>query len=252
MLNATELLAYYNSLDLPLSGRKYIDSARVLSPTEEGSSGVAVATGFQSRKSAEEGAFRTMPTASRTVEFPAACMYEMDPKVLEWYSQPPELDICYHDPITKINGRWQHRPDFLVLHVEAALLIEWKGLTWLRKQQSEYPERYTHDDSGWHSREVEELAESMGLQYQLKCSADLPQKFAKNVEFLAPYMSSDWPSLAPEVLAAIKAALRDTPYIRFRDLLKIGTGHTCIDQDVEFDINRQADVRTGSMDGLTE
>jgi len=234
-----ELETYLDNAQLPPAGRRYVRDSCRLAPIRDAHGGnTSVPTDIHSKKGAAlPGATRPVRTESMSVEYAVAQMYEADSQVLEWYAQPLTLDVSYVHPVTESTVRWQHHPDFLVLCRERPLIEEWKGLNWLKKQLKTKPGRYQFEDGVWYAPAVEKTAEALGLAYRLRTHDDVPRLLTANTKFLLRYMDDAWPRVEDKKLEAIRAAFDGRPYIKFANLLRVGSGHECIDQEAtwEFD-----------------
>lgn len=234
-----ELEAYLDNAQLPQPGRRYVKDSIALSPVRDARGGnTSVPTDFFSNKGgATHNSVNPRRLESRTVEYAVAQMYEADAEVLEWYAQPVGLDVIYQHPLTDKTIRWQHKPDFLLLCLERPVIEEWKGLTWLKSQLKTKPGRYQFNDGVWFSPAVEQAAETLGIAYRLRTHDDVPQVLAANTKFLLRYMSEEWPPVDEEKLKAMRVAFNGSPYIKFSELLKAGSGHDCIDQEPRWELD---------------
>jgi hypothetical protein len=234
-----QLEAYFDNANLPQSGRRYVRDSILLSPVRDARGGnTSVPTDVYSNKgSSAQNSLKPRRLESRTVEYAVGQMYEADTQVLEWYAQPIPLDVTYTHPLTNKTVRWQHTPDFLLLCIERPLIEEWKGLSWLHAQLKSKPGRYQFNHGVWFAPPVEEAAETLGIAYRLRTHDDVPHILAANTKFLLRYMSDEWPSVEGEKLKAIQEAFNGSPYIKFSELLKAGSGRECIDQDLRWELD---------------
>ena len=105
----------------------------------------------------------TIQFESRTVELWAIYHMEHDPKVLEFYDQPPPFKIQYKNQSGRNIGHY-HTPDFFVLRDPGAGWEEWKKASELEKLAEKYPGRYQKTESGcWRCPPGEAHASQFGL-----------------------------------------------------------------------------------------
>ena len=125
MLTDIELENLFDELGTPEAGRNLVRKARREAPVRQvRSNGSNLITRYPSKKMN-----RVIETESRTAEFPAMLHYERDPKVLEYYAQPLEVD----QKVPLANGkatRLLHTPDFLLITQDGIVIEEWRQETW--------------------------------------------------------------------------------------------------------------------------
>jgi putative transposase len=218
MLNTIELEEYFSHLATPVAGRRLVEKARKESPVRAVQSRMGnVITHYQSRKMG-----RTLAAESRTVEFPAMVSYEFDNKILEYYAQPVKLDIVGTDNGTKKPFRLQHTPDFLILGTNQIRIEEWREEPRLLKLAEKYPDRYEFNESGWRMPEVEAQLAGIGLTYCLRTPAEHPHQFLQNLQFLADFLSPDYPPVGVRELAAIKSCFDGRASMTIAELIAEG------------------------------
>jgi putative transposase len=218
MLTTIELEAYFFHLSTPIAGRRLVEKARKESPVRAVQSHMGnVITHYQSRKMG-----RTLAAESRTVEFPAMVSYEFDDTTLEYYPQPVKLDIIATDNGTKKPFRLQHTPDFLILSKNQIRIEEWREESRLLKLAEKYPNRYEFNESGWRIPEIEAQLAEIGLTYRLRTPAAHPHQFLQNLQFLADFLSSDYPPVGVSELAAIKSCFDSRASMTIAELIAEG------------------------------
>jgi putative transposase len=218
MLNTIELEEYFSHLATPIAGRRLVEKARKESPVRVVQSRMGnVITHYQSQKMG-----RTLAAESRTVEFPAMVSYEFDDAILEYYPQPVKLDIIATDNGTKKPFRLQHTPDFLILNKNQIRIEEWREESRLLKLAEKYPGRYEFNQSSWRIPEVEAQLDEIGLTYCLRTPAEHPHQFLQNLQFLADFLSSDYPSVGVSELAAIKSCFDGRASMTIAELIAEG------------------------------
>jgi putative transposase len=124
---------------------------------------------------------------SHLVELWAIYTMEYDRAVLEFFDQPCQLELHYQGPSGRPT-KALHTPDFLVLRTDGASFEEWKPEEKLLELMVTHPGRYERDDSGtWHCPPGEAAAESVGLSYRMRSSAELHPGYILNLIFLEDY-----------------------------------------------------------------
>jgi putative transposase len=218
MLNAIELEMYFAKLGTPIAGRQFVMKARRESPVRKVQSRIGnVITKYQSRKMGV-----TVDVESRTVEFPALINYEFDSQVLEYYAQPAKLDIIATDGGLKKPYRLQHTPDFLLLYSDKIVIDEWREEVRLQKLAGKYPGRYEYEEGKWRMPEVEAQLREMGIHYQIRTPDEHPQQFIRNIQFLADYLTVDFPPVEVDTLASIRLCFVEHAFISIADLIATG------------------------------
>ncbi len=148
---------------------------------------------------------------SHLVELWAIYTMEYDRAVLEFFDQPGPLELHYQGP-SGCPIRAVHTPDFLVLRDSGASFEEWKPEEKLLELMVTHPGRYQRDDSGgWRCPPGEEAAESLGLSYRVRSSAELHPGHIRNLIFLEDYF---FDCIVPNAaLLAILEAVETNPGI---------------------------------------
>ncbi len=121
-----------------------------------------------------------------------ARIYELehDPEVLEYYDQPPPIELLY---LAKSGRRNRHRytPDFFVIRTHSAGWEECKVEPDLVKLSRESPNRYQKGvDSKWHCPPGEAYAAPFGFYFCICSDADINWIFQQNVIWLEDYFCS--------------------------------------------------------------
>jgi len=216
MLSNLELERHFDHLGTPDEGRKLVRKARNESPVRKVQSNRGnVITKFCSRKMD-----RTIATESRTVEFPAAVMYEHDLSVLEYFPQPLRLDIVLSGKRGKA-GRFQHTPDFLVIRKDGIWIEEWREESRLMDLAAKRPERYSRDEDGWRCPPAEEQFAAMGIAYRLRSADEHPRCFIQNMIFLANYLDSRNPVPDERFVLELRDLFRERHAIHLCELLEV-------------------------------
>jgi putative transposase len=136
---------------------------------------------------------------------------EYDAQVLEFFDQPYRLELHYQGPSGRPTQAL-HTPDFLVLRTNGASFEEWKPEEKLLELLVTHPGRYQRDDSGkWRCPPGEAAAESRGLSYRVRSSAELHPGYIRNLIFLEDYFFDC--TVSYEALMHILEAVEATPGI---------------------------------------
>ncbi|MUG96988.1 DDE-type integrase/transposase/recombinase [Scytonema sp. UIC 10036] len=160
----------------------------------------------------------TIQFESRTVELWAIYHMEHDPKVLEFYDQPPPFKIQYKNSSGRNIGHF-HTPDFFVLRSDGAIWEEWKTASELEKLGQKYPGRYQKTQSGcWRCPPGEAYASQFGLKYCVRTDAELNPVFTQNLIFLEDYYGNK-SSLITFYSEPIRSLVQENPGITIAALL---------------------------------
>lgn len=228
MLSTIELNAFFDRLGTPSAGRRWVEKARGEAPVRDIQSHSGnVITWYLSKKMG-----RAIGTESRTVEFPAVIQYEHDPQVLEYYSQPGEVDLILTDEGKTKPSRLQHWPDFLVIRSDQILVEEWREEARLEKLAAKHPGRYVKEDSGeWRFPVMEEHFADMGITYRLRSADEHPRQYVQNLEFLSDYLSTSCPPVERGKIDILKGFLAEKGMATLAELIKYGAcnEHTPVD-----------------------
>jgi putative transposase len=203
-MNIAEFEHWCRRLQLRAETTRVISAIRAAEPSRKVQGRAKNVSGvYPSRKM---GA--TIQFESHTVELWAIYQMEHDPKVLEFYDQPPPFKIQYKNQSGRNIGHY-HTPDFFVLREEGACWEEWKTEKELEKLAQKYPSRYYKTSPGnWRCPPGEAHAEKNGLKYFVRSSASLNPVFTQNLMFLEDYFGCDkvvTSSGKDSVLSSIKA-----------------------------------------------
>lgn len=218
MLGLVELRHLFDHLGTPIAGQKLVEEARRTAPVRKvQSNSNNVITRFASRKMA-----RLVDTESRTVEYPAAVMYEHDLKVLEYYAQPMYLDLKWQGPNDQRPSRIQHTPDFLLIRKDGFWVEEWREEERLLNLNIKNPDRFFKDQSGWRFPAIEEHLRNLGISYRLRSANEHPRTFIQNLVFLSDYLDPTCPAVEEARLAVIQSHFQDQAALPLLHLLDRG------------------------------
>jgi putative transposase len=121
-----------------------------------------------------------------------ARIYELehDPNVLEYYDQPPTIELVYAAKSGRRN-RHQYTPDFFVIRTHSAGWEECKTESDLIQLSQSSPHRYQRGADGkWHCPPGEAYAAPFGFSFKVCSDADINWVFQQNIIWLEDYFSS--------------------------------------------------------------
>ena len=144
----------------------------------------------------------TIQHESRTVEFPALLMMELDylyteDDVIEIWDQPPSFIINYK-AANERNISHYYTADFFVIRRNSAGWEEWKVEEKLHKEFQKNPAKYYQDDNGlWHFPPGESHAASFDLYFHVHSSAEIDWTLYRNLKLLLPLYNSSFEISSP-------------------------------------------------------
>ncbi|WP_243372624.1 DDE-type integrase/transposase/recombinase [Geotalea sp. SG265] len=216
MLTDDEFFAWCLQNNISEEAKRQIQRVRKSEPSRRVSGKVGNVTGkFPSRKMG-----KTIQFESHTVELPFIATYENDDDVLEYYDQPNPIKLIYENKKGRKLGVI-HTCDFFVIRRHSAGWEECKNAKKLLELQKKEPNRYFQDDDGiWRCPPGERSAETYGLYYRLRSTAEINQVHYRNMVFLSDYLNCEslW-EIDEKVKTAITAMLSIYPGILLRDLI---------------------------------
>lgn len=121
-----------------------------------------------------------------------ARIYELehDPDVLEYYDQPPAIELVYAAKSGRGN-RHQYTPDFFVLRTHDTGWEECKTEADLVKLSDSSPHRYQKEADGkWHCPPAEAHAAPLGFSFRVCSDADINWVFQHNIIWLEDYLGA--------------------------------------------------------------
>lgn len=190
MLNDQELNQLMDKLNVPPNGRAVVEKIRSSNPSRnvEGRAG-NVACRYPSKKMG-----CVIQAESHKNELAAIYMWEHDDRTYEYYDQPPQMKMNYR----KADGRPTAHvttPDFFVIQEDFIGWVECKPEEWLLNKERESSTLFVRDESlAWQCPPGVAYAESFGLGFQLRSSAQNPWVYIRNLAFLSDYWKSEVPA----------------------------------------------------------
>ncbi|HYU72842.1 MAG TPA: TnsA endonuclease N-terminal domain-containing protein, partial [Ktedonobacteraceae bacterium] len=155
---------------------------------------------------------------SEHVEFWAIYGMERDDDVLEFYDQPSRIPLFYRAKSGHKTTQW-HTPDFFVLRRTSAGWEEWKQASSLDILAADKPARYQQSGTGqWICPPGEAYAQSLGLIYRLRSSAEFHPLEIQNLKFLQNFWAHEVPPNPQQEVIAL-AHIKVHPGIPVSELL---------------------------------
>ncbi len=159
----------------------------------------------------------TIQFESQHVELWAIYGMERDDAVLEYYDQPVRIPLRYRARSGHNTTQW-HTPDFFVLRSDEASFEEWKPASALDQLSHSMPNRYQQESDGkWRCPPGEAYAQSLGLFYRVRSSAEYHPLYLQNLKFLQDFWAHPVP-IAAEQEALVLDALSSYPGISLTEL----------------------------------
>lgn len=215
MLDEDALEQFMRSRHFPEKTRQVIRHIRSSDPSRRvESSNKSVAGRYPSLKMGV-----TIQAESHTNELAAVHGWEHDPKVLEFWDQPPQITLRYKTARGRSVGV-PHTPDYFLIGEDFVGWVECKMEEDLQGLQEQQPTRYLKDGDKWRCPPGEEYAARYGLEYFLRSSEDTDWFVIRNLNFLADYMLPTCPSPTKREKEVVAAIFSEQPWMRLSDLLK--------------------------------
>lgn len=159
----------------------------------------------------------TIQYESHTLELPSIYLLEHDPKVYEYYDQPPSFPIRY-----VVNGKRRghlYTSDYFIISEDFIGWRECKTEKQLEKLSKDHPERYYLTDQGtWDMPPAREHAQQYGLSFQVWTDNEIDWTFQSNLEFLEDYYAEENLEIDADVLHQMKAIIKSKQGITLKDL----------------------------------
>jgi putative transposase len=197
----------------------YIQRIRTSEPERKVRGGASNVSGrYPSRKMGFSIQFE-----SQHVELWGCYTMERDDDVLEMYDQPTRIQLHYHARSGRKTSPW-HAPDFLVLRRNGVGFEEWKKAASLDKLAETMPERYQRQASGgWQCPPGEQAAQTLGLSYRVRTSAEYHPLYIENLKFLQDFWTHPF-HLEAEQEAQVLQALSAYPGVSVAQLVDAHPG----------------------------
>ncbi|MEL7006065.1 MAG: heteromeric transposase endonuclease subunit TnsA, partial [Bacteroidota bacterium] len=153
-----------------------------------------------------------------------ARIYELehDADILEYYDQPPPIELSYEAKSGRRN-RHCYTPDFFVIRSVSAGWEECKPTEALKPLSEKSPNRYSLDDSQrWRCPPAEEYAARFGLSFNVWTDAAVNWIFQSNCIWLEDYLHSENLLIEEQSTAKVLSVLEQQSSITLSELLQIG------------------------------
>jgi hypothetical protein len=151
-----------------------------------------------------------------------ARIYELehDPDVLEYYDQPPSIELDYLSKNGRRN-RHPYTPDLFIIRKDSAGWEECKTAQELAKLVEDSPHRYQRgNDNQWICPPGEAYAAKYGLFFHVWSDAQISWTLQRNFRWLEDYLGLDGLKVDGEVSQAVLALVTDKQGITLAELLQ--------------------------------
>lgn len=152
-----------------------------------------------------------------------ARIYELehDSCVLEYYDQPPAIELVYQGKSGRKN-RHQYTPDFFIIRTDSAFWEECKTEQELNKLTELSPNRYCKQPDGqWHCPPGEEYARLQGLDFHVWSDALINWTFQQNLIWLLDYFGYSSEIIDEASSSLIIDTVKNSPGVTLAELLNI-------------------------------
>lgn len=233
---------------LPQPGRDYVEACIRNGPSRQvqGRNGNNTFTYFSAKTQA------TLKLESRRGEQAMAVLLDHDPKVIAFFAQPPQVSLDIKRADGSRATTVTYTPDFLVVADDRIVVIETKDTVELleRELKNDY-QFWRASDGVWHYRAAEEYFASLGMQYELKSTGDLPPALVGNLRFLEEYAQDSYPALTESEVDAVRAPVLERGYVPILELLEAGVPadhlyRAIVERHVYFDLHGDSLADTSS------
>lgn len=233
---------------LPQPGRDYVEACIRNGPSRpvQGRNGNNTFTYFSAKTQA------TLKLESRRGEQAMAVLLDHDPKVIAFFAQPPQVSLDIKRADGSRSTTVPYTPDFLVVADDRIVVIETKDTVELleRELKNDY-QVWRASDGVWHYRAAEEYFASLGMQYELKSTGDLPPALVGNLRFLEEYAQDSYPALTESEVDAVRAPVLERGYVPVLELLDAGIPadqlyRAIVERHVYFDLHGDSLADTSS------
>ena len=216
MLSENELQQYLMQQNIPLPGRKVVETIRSSEPVRRVGGGTHnVVTRFASRKMG-----CLIQAESHKGELPAVYLWEHDPQTHEFYDQPSRVKLAYRNGVGR---RVCHlsTPDYFLIQKNWVGWIECKPEEELRRLHETGNQRYIPDGhGGWRCPPGEEFAALFGLGFRVRSSRETNWILVRNLEFLSEYLQDDCPHPSQEAYFAVAEQFATERWLLLQELLE--------------------------------
>ncbi len=216
MLSENELLRIFIQQNIPLVGRKAVETIRASEPERRVGGGTHnVATRFASRKMG-----CIIQAESHKGELPAIYLWEHDPDTHEFYDQPSKVKLNYQNAGGK---RISHlsTPDYFLIQEHWMGWVECKPEEDLKTSYESGSNRYVPDGKGgWRCPPGEEFAAQFGLGFKVRSTLEINWILVRNLEFLSDYLQDSCPKPSQETYCTIAKYFDGERWVLLQHLLE--------------------------------
>jgi putative transposase len=214
-LDGVALQTYFRRLNLPKEAQDQLIAVRSSPPSRLPDSRAGnMPVWYPSKKMR-----CIMKAESAKVEFAFLLEAEHDDDVVEFWDQPPSIELSYHDR----RGYLQqplHTADYFVFRYESAGWEECKPVEKLIQFAQQHSKRYVLDEQGqWRCPPGEAFAERLGLTYKVRASDQIHWAAQDNWLYLDDYYQDLEKLVVPETeLSTLFQIVDAHPGITLADL----------------------------------
>jgi transposase InsO family protein len=216
MLDTTSFVQLLEQLNLSQAARVVVEQIRYSNPSRRVQGGRRNVSGsYPSKKMGV-----TIQFESHRNELARIYELEHDPDVLEYYDQPPSIELVYQAKSGRQN-RHQYTPDFFVIRTTSAGWEECKTEQDLIRLSQDSPNRFLRgEDDRWHCPPAESYANRFGFYFRLWSSAEISWIFQQNFIWLEDYLRSDSLIVDEIVAKTVLSRVEAQKVITLADLLQ--------------------------------
>lgn len=161
---------------------------------------------------------KVLPCESQRIEFALALVLEHDDDVLEFWTQPPAIELNYVSAHGR-DVRCQTTPDFLVLRRNSVELIEAKPADAMTDLVAQRPGRYEAVETlTWRCPPGEKTATEFGFRFRLRTDAEFSRELVRNLLHLDPFLKLGANHYAEDQWHPVYECLLSSPGMSVEDL----------------------------------
>src|SRR5712691_12431283 len=203
-LDGTDLLAYFRQFGFPQKTQELLISLRSSPPSRTpGARHGNMPVWYPSKKMQ-----CIIKAESAKVEFAFLLQAEHDESIMEFWDQPPAIQLEYPDRRNRVQ-RPLHTADYFVFGYQECGWIECKPAQELLKQAERRPNRYVLENARWRCTPGEPFDATYGLTYRVWSSDEINWAAQENWLYLEDYYQDLERLSAPASALAILTRLVD-------------------------------------------
>jgi len=222
MLSENDFQSWYQSLKLTEQAQALISRIRSSDPSRRVRSKLGNVSGFYPSRKMK----RTIQFESHRNELAAILEMEHDRDTIEFYDQPPSINLRYRTEKGKAVNIF-HTPDYFVILQASAVWVECKPEEKLLKLADSQPNRFHFDHVAkiWRCPPGEAYAAQFGLGYIIKSSAGIDWMYQRNILFLEDFLRAETPEISDEIVDYLRSRVAAKPGTALSELLAEATDH---------------------------